>query len=238
MRNPSQNSHSAKIFGSLTETEVKGQIKTALRRETAVLKAAPDELKPVLKERFDYLRGYKDRKPPKPVKIGNWKATPADQFQTFTSTAESDKWMKEINFSDWEKSLTGAERHAIESHKSSSYAVNQELRSPDPNHVLSPSTEGAEQNSWTPHSPSIRSPRPVTLIRHFDLSDVGLTYGDVKLGHDIVDKGFIPTSVNPSHSWSGHRFEIRVPAGRRSGIVESWEPGSRANMRSPWTRGG
>ena len=67
MRDPARNADAAKIFGSLTDEEIKKQIKRILPKEPAVLRAAPAEIRETLKERFEHLRSYAAEKPKPPI---------------------------------------------------------------------------------------------------------------------------------------------------------------------------
>jgi ADP-ribosyltransferase exoenzyme len=215
MRNPSMNSDAAKVFAGITEEEIKAQVKAIIRRQASILQAAPEELRDVLKQRIEYLKNYiKPKKAQKPIKIGDWKASDPAIFKTFESTSAADAWAEE-QYKEWAKGLSPRERAAIQGHKSSSSTVNRALRSGSSDDT----DEATKERIKLLDAAFSRSPVPeaVTVYRHFDLSDVGLTYDQVKLGSDIMDPGFIPTSVNPHHSWSGHRFEIRVPAGTPAG---------------------
>ena len=160
-------------------------------------------------------------KPAKPVKVGNWKATPASEFKTFSSTHEADQWGKQ-HYNDWAKTLSKKERDAVQSYKSSSYAINRYHRDPQ---SVTPTPEILEETKLLDKALATKPlPEPVTVVRYFGLSDLGVDYTHVKIGMDVIDNGYLSTSVNPDHTWSGQRFEIRLPAGTHAGYAQIATP--------------
>ena len=223
LRNAGINPSTAKIYGGITDDEIKAQIKGVLKRKAAILKAAPPEVKATLEQRLAYLKDW--GKPQKPIKVGNWKATPADQFKTFSTTDQADAWAK-ATYADWKKELTSDEIEAIGNYKGSGYVmINQYTRGADrhgnavdPQHAPKYVKEAWKHLDSALHKNPL--PEPVTVVRYFSLSDVGLTRDQVKLGYDIPDKAYVSTSVNPHWIWSGQRFEIRLPKGTPAGYVK------------------
>jgi hypothetical protein len=217
MRNPGINPAAAQVFGGIDEAQIKAQAKAIVRRKAAILKAAPAEIRDVLAQRIESLRDY--ARPPRVVKVGNWKPTPADTFRTFATTDEADRWAQEIDYRQWARDLTPAQRASIGSYKSSMYgAINRYHRDPK-NRTATPEVLEASRHldeALAAHP----LPEPTTVIRHFNLSDVNLTFEQVAVGADIMDTGYVSTSVNPHHTWSGHRFEVRLPAGTPAGYVK------------------
>ena len=214
MRSASTNSAAAKVFGTVTEAEIKSQIKDLLKRRASILKAAQEDVREVLGKRLDYLKDY--AKPEKPIKVGRWKPSPAERFKTFSSTSTADAWGKE-HYQNWKRGLTVEEKEAIQKYKNSSSSINRECRSSSSRESGSHAAEIAALDRAFAKQPLKEA---VTVIRHFDLASVGLTYERVRPGMDIMDAGYVSTSLNPNHSWSGHRFEIRVPAGTHAGYVQ------------------
>jgi hypothetical protein len=221
MRNPGINPAAAEVFGGLSDAEIRDQIKALARKKAAILKAAPADLRPVLERRIEWLKSC--GKPPKAARVGNWKPTPADRFRTFATPAEADAWTKSINYEKWARALTPSARRAIQDYKDTSYIeVNAYHRDP----------------GSRPETPQVRritaeldralaahpTPEAMTTVRYFHLSSLGLTYNDVKLGMELPDAAYVSTSVNPDHVWSGHRIEVRVPAGTPAGYVRAATP--------------
>jgi ADP-ribosyltransferase exoenzyme len=219
LRNSGINPAAAKIFGSITDAEIKQQAKDLLRSRAKNLKAAPKELRETLAQRLDNLKEFgKPQKAEKPIQVGDWKSTPAHIFQTFETTSQADAWAKR-HYEAWAQSLSPAERDAIGEYKGSSYdKLNRYLRNPD-QHTLTPQIK-----KWTEEIDKALAknllPEPVTAVRYFPLASVGLSREDLKVGRDITDKGYASTSVNPHHQWGGQRFEVRIPAGTPAGYVQ------------------
>lgn len=55
-----KNSTAAKVFKGVTENDIASQIKDLLDRQEEILQAVPQDLRPVMKKRFDYLKGMLD----------------------------------------------------------------------------------------------------------------------------------------------------------------------------------
>jgi HK97 family phage portal protein len=216
LRNAGINPAAAEVFKGVTDDEIRSQIKNIVRKKGKILKAAPAELREVLAQRIDYLKEY--GKPPKVVKVGNWKPTPAATFKTFSSTKSADDWAKKINYQKWAGELTKEELAAIDDYKGSGYSsLNRRLRTgkdldPTQQKLAKTLDEVLQKHPL---------PEPVQVVRCADLQAMGLKLDQIKLGADIDDKAFISTSVNPDHTFGGgHRLEIRLPAGIPAGYVK------------------
>lgn len=75
MRDPSVNSNTAEVFGTITQARIDAQIKAIVKKRKELLEAIPDEgLRATIDARIDYLAGLlKDR--PKPMPKGKGEAT-------------------------------------------------------------------------------------------------------------------------------------------------------------------
>ena len=97
-------------------------------RKASLLKAAPADVRDVLKQRIDYLKEYGKTagKPAKPIKVGNWKATPAANFKDLSPDLKA--W-GEQHYKDWRDNLSPNEKNAVENYTGSGYRrLNKYLR--------------------------------------------------------------------------------------------------------------
>lgn len=113
LRDPNVNPATARVFGSLTDDEVRKQARAFLKKRAKLLKAAPDELKPALEQRLELLKQFAEAKPIRPTK--SWQPRPASDFKVFKSAAELKSW-GDANFKAWARGLSKAEHDAVGSY--------------------------------------------------------------------------------------------------------------------------
>jgi ADP-ribosyltransferase exoenzyme len=219
MRSAAANAFAAKVFGALTDDEVKAQVKAVLRKKAALLKALPADLHDTVNARLGFLRSVADAKPPKPV--GKFKPLPADAFKPVdTSPAALEAWSNK-HFGGWANTLTAAEKKAVRQYTGSGYyAMNTALRRATP-------VEGTELGKTI--ATLQKALKKSTLAEGIvvrrgigSLEDMGLSRGQVAPGVLVSDPAFVSTTVAPKATFgSGAKFEIRLPAGTPGAFVNA-----------------
>lgn len=206
LRDPGINPSAAAVFKGLTDDEIKSQVKALWKKRAAILKAAPDDLKATLQERLEWMRDWATAKPPK---LGKFRPTPADQFRAFSDPAEMTEWSKK-HYAAWAKNLTDDQVAALRYYTGSGYSrLNAWLRgtgSADPNF------EQVRDNLDAALA-AARSPEGIVGYRGMSLSAVGLSRHTLQPGMVIPDEGYTSTSLSRSGSFSGDKFEVRIPKG-------------------------
>ena len=215
LKDPNINPAAGKIFAGITDDQIKAQIKAITARKAAIVKAAPEELRATLAARIDDLKKFG-----KPIKVGNWKPAPAENFRSIPAD-ELHKWGEE-HYKEWRENLSPPEKAAVKSYTGSGYRkLNQYLRgaSPGPpdNAGIVPDLDRALEAKPVPHD--------LIVYRGTYLGDVlkgtGLSSRDqLKPGMDLPDAGYTSTSPVFGSAWSGEKFEIRVAKGTPGAWVD------------------
>ena len=154
-------------------------------------------------------------------------SAPKPTFREFANVQAADQWA-ESNYGRWEKSLTEAQRNAIEDYRHDTWkTINEGLRSPEGEASLPPSLREIVKQLDTALAKH-RLPEGVTVFRSMDLEAAGIKLADLTPGAEILDKAFTSTSMNPGAIWTGQRLEIRVPKGADAAYINNIGEGNKA----------
>lgn len=201
LRSPSVNPDAADVFGSLTDAEVKKQIKALYRRRAKILDAAPADLKTILSERLDNMKAWADAKAPKAKKLKG----------TYTERSLSDghAWAMRV----WGRAvrkIPAAERMALVEYTGSAYGpMNGAMRG----RRVASSRHASQIAAADAAMENIKTPENVIVWRGLTLSDTNVPAP--KIGDTITDYGFTSTTVDKSFARRRGRdqLEIRLPKG-------------------------
>lgn len=226
MRNPKSGSTASQIFQGIDDAHVKTQIKGVLRAKARILDAARKEEHEILAARFDSLAAFLSPKPkPKPVKVGNWKPTPAERFVKI-SPEDTPAWGK-THYNQWAKELSDDEKRGVRMYTGSDYReVNDYLRgmsTVEPTAMVKvPALDAALEKHPAPEDVVVY--RGFGLAKYLKSPDAipgVVNRSDFQPGMDIVDKGYTSTSPNIDKAWSGEKLEIRVRKGTPGAYVDA-----------------
>jgi ADP-ribosyltransferase exoenzyme/Phage Mu protein F like protein len=212
LRNTGINPAAARVFGGITDEEINVQAKALVRKKASLLKVAPEELRPILEQRLQYLKDFN-----KPVKIGKWKPSPESEFFRPSSTREAEEWADK-HYKEWGNSLTQEEKSAIHTYTGSGYgSINSYLRSKD------------TSSSWV--EPVIQAldsaldkkltPAGLVAFRQYNISVHGRSREQLRPGMDLDDAGFTSTTLVPGGMWHGDLLEVRIPKGTPGGWMNA-----------------
>lgn len=216
LRKASVNASSAKVFGAVTDAEIKAQAKALVKKRAKILAAVPEDLRAVLGARLDTLAKIATAKPPKPIK--GFKPLPASDFKQL-SHAEGETWGQE-HYKQWASSLSSAEKSAVRVYTGSGYhALNGALRS---GHVDQLTRQTVDTLSEALHRGQLSHGLVVNRGISGDLSVFGLDPATLRPGMVLKDPAFWSTTVKPTASFGGAvKFEIRLPKGTPGAYVNA-----------------
>lgn len=238
LRSPNVNPATAKVFGKLTDEQVRKQAKELLKKRDAILAATPDELKPALVQRLDRLKEWAEQGPPKLTP--GWTPRPASDFRKFATAAELTAW-GESTFGAWGRSLTAAEHEAIAVYTGSGHRwMNSALYAGD--------YKGLPKADVDRHIATLRAaldraklPEAIVTKRGVGaLSDLGVTdRAQLIPGAVVRELGF--SSTSPTRPWGKPVImTMRLPAGRKGAWVnvshKSQNPGELELLLPPGGR--
>lgn len=239
LRHSTMNSSAVKVFGGLTDEEVRAQCKalgTAARRKK-ILAALPEELRATVGERFDSLKAYAT--PPKPSKafkpraIKGWSPEPVASFKTFTRDERDDmnRWGNAA-YKDWADGLTKKEVKALAYYTGSGYTDMNDTTRKDGYHA-SVETQ-AKVATLTKALNRVTLTEPIAVYRGIKrLNDMGIGVKDLGYGDVIKSRGFASCSTNVAkgETFAGGgsdrgMFKILAPKGTRGAYVNASAEGS------------
>lgn len=225
LRDPNVNANAAKVFGSLTDAEIRLQIKAILKKRAKLLAAVPDDLKETLSERLDYLKAWAAPKP-KPRSVNGWTPAPEGHFTKVPSGEEND-WANR-HFKRWGDALSRAETSAMREYTGSGYPwMNAALRSDDG--ASSSDDERAKLDALRAALARAETGEGVVVYRGIrnGPATLGFDPSRIQTGDEIVFRGFTSTSLAYSSSFSGDtKLTIRVPKGFKGGGAVNATKGS------------
>ena len=133
------------------------------------------------------------------------------QYRQFANLSEADAWTNQ-HYGDFGRKLTEAQRNAVEDYRQNEFLpINKALRQGGVE-SLSPS-----QQATVKRLDAVLEKRPlpegITVQRMIDFQAAGINPAELRPGAEIVDRGFVSTSINPKYATIGQRLEIRVPKG-------------------------
>jgi hypothetical protein len=231
MRSATMNPSAAKVFGAITDAEIRKQAKALVKRREAILAAVPPELRPTLAQRLDYLATVAAEKPakaPKPRKIKGWTPLADDAVKRFGSVAEMEDWGRK-NYGDWARGLTQAQKDAVRYYTGSGYGqMNPHLWDGRYRPEQSPrdslerqirDLDAALRDARLPEAIEVR--RGVSDLKAMDIDAGKLEYGSV-----IEAASFWSTTLKQAGAGfgggsRGAYFIIRLPKGSPGAYLNS-----------------
>jgi hypothetical protein len=213
LRDPNVNPNGARIFGGLSDAEIKAQGKAVLRKKAALLKVLPEELRPTVEARLATLEAFVKAKPPKPVK--GFKPTDPAAFRQFHTYGEMDAWGKS-QYREWADSLSAGERDALGHYTGGGYRrMNEDLRSGR--------GAGGRADEWQRALARGKLKEPIKVSRGIhSLGETGYAPADLAPGMTFVDKGFLSTTLKARPDFGSHcHIFINVNAGAPGAYVNA-----------------
>lgn len=226
LRDPKVNPQTAKVFGSLTDAELKQQALKLLSKKDALLAAVPAEVRATLEKRLAYLQGWAE---PKPVPtVAGWQPLPADAVRRFAEPAAMEEWGKKA-YNEWARGLSHAEASALGRYTGSGYV--------DMNATLRDGKKPGESSRLLDAALRRASlPEPIEVRRGIsNLPKMGYDINQIRFGDEITDKGFMSTTLKPEADFGGGAkgawFTVRLPAGAPGAYVNASPQSSHEHER-------
>jgi hypothetical protein len=238
LRNSGVNPSAAKVFGSVTDEEIKKQIKALLKKKDVLIASLPADLQGTVKDRLAYLEKIASQKTPNAAKPT---VNPAVVKRFGMDTAQMEAWGKS-HYSSWATSLSSKETKAVGEYTASGYAwMNDTLRK-GTTAYFAPPDAAQKIKALEAALRKAKLDEPIEVTRGVgDLRTAGIDPKTLKPGDIYVDKGFMSTSLKDKPPLGGGaHLVIRLPKGAPGAYVNaspvSSHPSEREFLLPPSTK--
>jgi hypothetical protein len=230
LRNASINPSAAKVFGSITDAEIRKQAKAILKRKQGLLDSLPDALKPVMEERLKHLEKVASQKPVKPTIAA---------FKKFNNDQPAMQAWGKATYGAWAKSLSKQQSDALGEYTGNGFRwMNPALRQGVP--ITAQQRKKIDALATALKAATL--PEPIEVSRGVGrFSETGYPESAFVPGFEYPDAGFLSASLLETPPLGhGANFLIRLPQGAPGAYVNASSassiPREREFLLPPGTR--